>query len=275
MKKTLFLLLFIASQSSFSQINETIDFSNGLPSNWSVSAGNTGTSADDPNLQQHAECSPQNKAYFIALMVQGKLLNFPNGFIESPPYNINNEKLKVSFDTKILDQINNYQAINISQMDVKIQYSDNNGTSWTDFGVIDQQNYGNSTSCTNYSFETSTPITSSTLKVRFYVELANGGNYYIFVLDNIKLESTSTTSISSFNSSKSNIFPNPVKEYLTVNSELEIKTYKIYDLSGKEIMTSSNEAFKSKNIDTQNLSKGTYFIILYGDKFVESHKFIK
>lgn len=274
MKKTLFLLSFIVFQNSFSQINETVDFTNGLPSNWSASS-NTGTSADNPSYQQYVECSPQDKSYFIALTVQGKLINFPNGFIESSSYNVNNEKVKISFDAKILDQANNYQAISIDKMDVKIQYSDDNGNTWIDFGVIDQQNYGNSTSCTNYSFETSTPITSSALKVRFYVELANGGNYYIFVLDNIKLESTSATSISSFNSSKSNIFPNPVKEYLTVNSEFEIKSYKIYDLSGKEIMISNNEAFKSKNLDTQNLSKGTYFIILYGDKFVESHKFIK
>lgn len=55
------------------------------------------------------------------------------------------------------------------------------------------------------------------------------------------------------------IFPNPVQDYVNIESEKNFIAYEIIDGSGKSIL---NKDFKSPKIDISNLKTGVYFIKL-------------
>lgn len=83
----------------------------------------------------------------------------------------------------------------------------------------------------------------------------------------------SNTPLSSSSFEKNNIFiyPNPVKEYLSINSDVEIDSVEIYNLSGQLVSKNSN----SKNILTTNLSSGVYLVKVFSLDNVLDFKFIK
>ncbi len=55
------------------------------------------------------------------------------------------------------------------------------------------------------------------------------------------------------------IFPNPVQDYVNIESEKNFVSYEVVDTSGKLIL---NKDFKSNQIDIRNLKSGIYFIKL-------------
>ena len=55
------------------------------------------------------------------------------------------------------------------------------------------------------------------------------------------------------------IFPNPVQDFVTIESDKNFTAYEIIDESGKLIL---NNDFKSNKIDISNLKTGVYFIKL-------------
>jgi len=69
------------------------------------------------------------------------------------------------------------------------------------------------------------------------------------------------------------IFPNPVQDYVNIESDKNFIAYKIIDESGKLIL---NKDFKSSKIDISNLKAGLYFIKLKSlDNETNIVKFIK
>ena len=76
---------------------------------------------------------------------------------------------------------------------------------------------------------------------------------------------------------QANIYPNPAMDVLNVRlpENLTNLQYKIYDLSGKIILTSGLDQGSLISISTQTLASGTYIIELYsGEKFFRK-KFVK
>lgn len=70
------------------------------------------------------------------------------------------------------------------------------------------------------------------------------------------------------------IYPNPVSDFVTIRSEsLNIKTYRISDLSGKTILTGAFE--KTYTINLGSLSSGFYFIECSSGNHVIREKIIK
>lgn len=78
-------------------------------------------------------------------------------------------------------------------------------------------------------------------------------------------------STSSFKTNSVLVYPNPVKDYLSINSDIEINSVEIYNLSGQLI--SKNNI--SKNIKTTNLSSGVYIVKVFSLDNVIDFKFIK
>ncbi len=69
------------------------------------------------------------------------------------------------------------------------------------------------------------------------------------------------------------IFPNPVQDYVNIESDKNFIAYEIIDESGKLI---SNKVFKSSRIDISNFNTGVYFIKLKSfDNETNIVKFIK
>ena len=81
------------------------------------------------------------------------------------------------------------------------------------------------------------------------------------------------TGISETEAGKINIYPNPVKDELTIeNGELTIKKITIADLSGKSIQQINGS---QKQINVSVLAKGIYFVKIETDKGVVTRKLIK
>ncbi|MDD3688133.1 MAG: T9SS type A sorting domain-containing protein, partial [Bacteroidales bacterium] len=60
------------------------------------------------------------------------------------------------------------------------------------------------------------------------------------------------------------VYPNPTTNWLTIESEtLQIKTIRIIDITGKELLNIEN--FDNEKVDISNLNSGCYRIIIYSD----------
>lgn len=127
----------------------------------------------------------------------------------------------------------------------------------------------------NYPYETAS--------VDFTVP--NDGIYYIafrafsdpdqfyLSLDNIKIENKSLA-VSDVKSPKLNFYPNPVKNVLTINNEIEVSNVTIYDLAGKSVL---NQKADSKNLllDISKLEKGIYMMRVATKNGAKTVKIIK
>lgn len=67
------------------------------------------------------------------------------------------------------------------------------------------------------------------------------------------------------------LYPNPVTDFLTINSSEKIKNLEVYDLTGKRIEVKLN----GNQIDVRNLFTGEYLLIIKTEMENLSEKFIK
>lgn len=66
------------------------------------------------------------------------------------------------------------------------------------------------------------------------------------------------------------IYPNPSSDFVKIENVENIKTIRIFDMTGKLVKQTS-----SKEIDVQNFAKGEYIINVYSGNEIISRKFIK
>ena len=83
-----------------------------------------------------------------------------------------------------------------------------------------------------------------------------------------------TEGIGEQNSSKTIIYPNPVNNKLTIESQEALGTVEIYNLMGG-LVYSQKDCSNKVEINTSDLQSGIYFIRLTNDKVSETRKFVK
>ena len=71
-----------------------------------------------------------------------------------------------------------------------------------------------------------------------------------------------------------NIYPNPFKNNIKVNSPQIIESYELFDCSGQLLQKIKNSQ-KNFTIDASGLKAGIYYLKLQGNQFSETHKIIK
>ena len=69
------------------------------------------------------------------------------------------------------------------------------------------------------------------------------------------------------------IYPNPAKDRVMVTSEVVVNEYRVYDVTGAEVMSNmvNSDTFE---VNVDNLSAGVYYLRIYSDGLVQSKKFI-
>ncbi len=72
------------------------------------------------------------------------------------------------------------------------------------------------------------------------------------------------------NSSNFQAFPNPVSDYLTINTNQEIGKIEIFSTLGLKVL----ETEWKEKIDVRNLPKGIYFLMIISGNFTETKKFV-
>lgn len=72
------------------------------------------------------------------------------------------------------------------------------------------------------------------------------------------------------------IFPNPCSDLLKINSLLyDVYNYHLYDMTGKMILTSSNNGLPKSEIDTSGLTRGVYILSLTSEGKTQFVKVVK
>ena len=77
-------------------------------------------------------------------------------------------------------------------------------------------------------------------------------------------------------SNKIDIYPNPIKDHLFINSKVKVNKIIISDVLGKEIFVSKEKFINTKKLSVTFLPKGLYFITILDDNLNKSiYKIIK
>jgi WD40 repeat protein len=71
------------------------------------------------------------------------------------------------------------------------------------------------------------------------------------------------------------VFPNPTKNFLNFNSNQLIKSYRVFDVLGKEVLFKNNLNTSYTSIDITSIPDGTYSIVFLGENNQNSKTFIK
>lgn len=69
------------------------------------------------------------------------------------------------------------------------------------------------------------------------------------------------------------LFPNPSSDKITISGDEVIAKVEIYDLTGQKLL--SRKTTNNEDINIQHLVPGSYFVKIYSDKGVETHKLLK
>ncbi|MAJ07082.1 MAG: hypothetical protein CL827_09540 [Crocinitomicaceae bacterium] len=116
------------------------------------------------------------------------------------------------------------------------------------------------------------PFCVQNFRFKFEFESGGGNNLYI---DNINISYENTTSINSSFYNEVSIYPNPVKDQLTINATNYFSQIHVLDIMGKTVLTKNLLATKKLVLNTGSLENGYYFIqIIQGNK-LRSYPFMK
>ena len=95
----------------------------------------------------------------------------------------------------------------------------------------------------------------------------------MFLLNVDDIELASSDAVGEYPESIMTIYPNPAKDRMMVESEVVVNEYRIYDVTGAEIMSNkvNSDVFE---VNVNNLSTGVYYIRIYSDGLIQSKKFV-
>src|ERR1041385_8318092 len=68
------------------------------------------------------------------------------------------------------------------------------------------------------------------------------------------------------------VYPNPTTEKITINTKYQITSSQLFDVAGKEILSSKNS--KEINLKENGISKGIYFLKISGADFSVNKKVV-
>jgi hypothetical protein len=119
------------------------------------------------------------------------------------------------------------------------------------------------------------PLTSWTSGLRNdiaqFIITSNLGEVYV---DNIYFYKGTALGIADFETSNVKMYPNPIKNSLTIEANSSIEKVSVFNVLGQEILTSSPKA-NSATLQTNNLQKGVYIVKTVIDGKVSTSKIIK
>ena len=95
---------------------------------------------------------------------------------------------------------------------------------------------------------------------------------YTWLIDDISIVSTLSTE--KFTASKVNMYPNPVKNTLTIEANSTIQKVSIYNVLGQDVLA-TNPKSKSATLQTSELKKGVYMVKTQINGAISTSKFLK
>jgi hypothetical protein len=154
---------------------------------------------------------------------------------------------------------------------IKVVMSTNNGVSWTEIqNITAASNVSNNSQEYNYEFV----ATTSAIKFALIASdgTINDAEDYDFFVDDVSLEvvlSSPTITQNMFI-----VYPNPVKERLTIRYNENITSVVVYNLLGQQMLVKNINATEGQ-LDMSNLTSGTYLVRVSSGENVQIIKVIK
>jgi hypothetical protein len=234
----------------------------------------------------------QNEALYITGIVAGELFTDPcNGVLTSTPrFNLETpnfnftllENIRLSFD---------FSCFPGTGYGGNVSYSTDGGQNWTI--LLDQ--YGDATGwylptssvqslydvpgwtgayqpwsnrSINVSFLQGQP--SVVFKYQFIAHGGNGGSFDGMRIDNFQItgDTVIINDIDKFSDYSVSVYPNPASDFINIwidSPDVKSYTISIFDLAGKEIISTETINEKSFKISISSLQPGCYFVELGGD----------
>ena len=139
---------------------------------------------------------------------------------------------------------------------------------WSDFSSI------NTWEEFNYDFSDAVSNGNTKVVLFFNAGVQTGTTNDVYYIDDIKW--SSTLSIENFRKIyELTSYPNPVYDIIRVESMININSFAIYDIQGKNLISKKNINKKSVEIDISMLNSGTYFLKNILEKEIKTLKIIK
>lgn len=82
-------------------------------------------------------------------------------------------------------------------------------------------------------------------------------------------------SVAQFENNQLSVFPNPVKDQLTIKTELSIESVEIFNILGKQVKSISGNAILNNRVDMTSLLDGIYFLNITAEGKQQTIKVIK
>ncbi|MDN6280615.1 MAG: gliding motility-associated C-terminal domain-containing protein [Psychroflexus sp.] len=177
MRKILLITLFFClPYLGFSQIGVFENFNQGLPSGWQANAGPGNFMVDDVASCEGNSARVTLNGFFItsAQLVSQNITGESNG-----------TDFTLNFDYKVIDAADE-SAFPDGWGTAEVQYSSDNGATWTTFGTIDDSNHSVSDACAaapEFTISAADLPTGSDFKMRWMIE-KNTDNFR-FYIDNV------------------------------------------------------------------------------------------
>lgn len=96
----------------------------------------------------------------------------------------------------------------------------------------------------------------------------------VFLIDNLVLGSYAALGVAKFDTATIKMYPNPVKNSLTIDANNSIQKVSVYNILGQEVLT-VNPKNESTTLQTSALQKGTYIVKTDIDGNISTNKLIK
>lgn len=113
--------------------------------------------------------------------------------------------------------------------------------------------------------------------VRLIIEADCNSTAERFIIDNILFTEgeIETLSISEVETSfELKVYPNPVKNELSINASETITAIKVFNILGQEVLNTKSNAIQNK-LDMSSLNSGTYFVQVSADNKIKTVKVVK
>jgi hypothetical protein len=126
----------------------------------------------------------------------------------------------------------------------------------------------------SYDIDLSTYVGVNLSKLKFIVPVTFEGTGTTLYVDNVYFYRPATLGVSKFDASNIKMYPNPVRNTLTIEANSAIQKVSVYNVLGQEVMARSPKS-NAATLQTGSLQKGVYMVKTEIDGNVSTSKIIK
>lgn len=141
--------------------------------------------------------------------------------------------------------------------------------------LIYQQTLTNGGAGSYSTITASVPDSYAGKTVRMVVRHFNTNDQFFFMIDDFNLVGNDALSDEDFNLTDFKLYPNPVRDRLTIQTNMSLSSVEVFNLLGQKVIGINAESLFDNTIDVSTLSNGYYLLKVKSGNQSSLKKFIK